>query len=58
MTTLTLHRWRYALVTRPLGVPCRLLAGGSLGLCGDWCLGPRVEAAWASGSALGRELAL
>lgn len=58
MTTLTLHRWRHALVTRPLGVPCRLLAGGSLGLCGDWCLGPRVEAAWLSGSALGRELPL
>jgi predicted NAD/FAD-dependent oxidoreductase len=58
MTTLTLHRWRYALVTRPFGVPCLLFAGGSLGLCGDWCLGPRVEAAWLSGSALGRELPL
>lgn len=58
MTTLTLHRWRYALVTRPLGKPFHLLAEGSVGLCGDWCLGPRVEAAWLSGSALGRELPL
>ena len=56
MTTLTLHRWRYAQVTRSLGEPFRLLADGSLGLCGDWCLGPRVEAAWLSGRALGRAL--
>lgn len=56
MTDLTLRRWRYAVVTQPLGQPFRLLADGSLGLCGDWCLGPRVEAAWLSGQALGRAL--
>jgi len=45
------HRWRYA----------RSAAGGPgavwdpsrrLGLCGDWLIGPRVEAAWMSGTAL------
>jgi predicted NAD/FAD-dependent oxidoreductase len=45
------HRWRYA----------RSGAQGSgvlwdprrrLGLCGDWLLGPRVEAAWLSGTGL------
>ena len=45
------HRWRYA----------RSGAEGSgaiwdsekrLGLCGDWLIGPRVEAAWLSGTAL------
>ena len=47
----TAHRWRYA----------RSGAQGSgqlwdpstrLGLCGDWLLGPRVEAAWLSGTRL------
>lgn len=45
------HRWRYA----------RSGAAGSgalwdpelrLGLCGDWLIGPRVEAAWMSGTTL------
>jgi predicted NAD/FAD-dependent oxidoreductase len=45
------HRWRFA----------RSGAEGSgaifdrdrrLGLCGDWLIGPRVEAAWLSGTAL------
>jgi renalase len=45
------HRWRFA----------RSGADGSgaiwdwergLGICGDWLIGPRVEAAWLSGSAL------
>jgi len=50
------HRWRYALVERPLGEPC--LADPSLGLAlgGDWCLGPRGEAAWESGEALAAAL--
>lgn len=51
------HRWRYALVERPLGATHLLSPDGTLGLCGDWCLGARVEAAWQSGVALGRALA-
>jgi hypothetical protein len=50
------HRWRHALVERPLGVDHLLAAGGTLGLCGDWCLGPRVEAAWRSGTTLAEAL--
>lgn len=52
----TAHRWRYA----------RSGAHGSaqlwdpavrLGLCGDWLLGPRVEAAWLSGTRLASAVA-
>ena len=50
------HRWRYARVTQPLGEPCLFDAADGLGLCGDWCLDARVEAAWQSGDALGRRL--
>lgn len=49
---LSAHRWRYALVTRAMGDPCLWDASCGVGLCGDWCLGPRVEAAFLSGSAL------
>ena len=51
----TAHRWRYA----------RSGAEGSgaiwdgeqrLGLCGDWLIGPRVEAAWLSGTALAAQI--
>ncbi|MGY6634281.1 MAG: NAD(P)/FAD-dependent oxidoreductase [Alkalilacustris sp.] len=44
------HRWRYARVTAPLGTP--FLRHDGLWLGGDWCLGPRVEAAWTSGTAM------
>ena len=49
------HRWRFA----------RSGAEGSgaifdrdcrLGLCGDWLIGPRVEAAWLSGTALAEQI--
>lgn len=50
------HRWRYARVTRPLGEPCLFDPAEGLGLCGDWCLDARVEAAYESGDALGRRL--
>ncbi len=46
------HRWRYALVEQPTGTPCLWDAGSRLGACGDWCLGPRVEAAFDSGEAM------
>ena len=62
MRVVSVHRWRYALVERALGV--EHLAAPDLGLriAGDFCLGGRLEAAWLSGqSAAGclmREIAL
>ncbi|TSE25097.1 Renalase [Tepidimonas sediminis] len=43
------HRWRYAQTQRPLGEPFLWDAAAGLGLCGDWCLGHRVEHAFVSG---------
>ena len=48
------HRWRYALVETPLGQECLWDDADRLGLCGDWCLGGRIEAAHDSGIALAR----
>jgi predicted NAD/FAD-dependent oxidoreductase len=45
------HRWRHARVRQPLGVDCVLHESGRLVVCGDWCLGDSVEAAWLSGLA-------
>ncbi len=45
------HRWRYA-KSGSAGTPYRWNAERKLGLCGDWLLGPRVECAWQSGTAL------
>ena len=45
------HRWRYAR-SGTLGQDCLWDAGLRLGACGDWLLGPRVEAAWLSGRRL------
>jgi predicted NAD/FAD-dependent oxidoreductase len=50
------HRWRHALVEQALGLPCLVdeeIAGGA---CGDWCIAPRVEAAFESGRALAHSL--
>lgn len=50
------HRWRFAEVVSPLGVDCvpdpdlRLAAGG------DWCLGPHVTDALASGRAMAAQV--
>ncbi|NCG18884.1 MAG: NAD(P)-binding protein [Rhodobacterales bacterium] len=46
------HRWRYAQVTRPVGVPCLYDPELLLGVCGDGLLGGRVESALESGMAL------
>jgi renalase len=51
------HRWRYARVETPLGEAAPFDAEHMVGLCGDWCRGARVEAAWTSGQALGEKLA-
>jgi predicted NAD/FAD-dependent oxidoreductase len=48
------HRWRYALVETPLGQACLWDDDDRLGVCGDWCLGGRIEAAHDSGTALAR----
>ncbi len=50
------HRWRYARVAAPLGQPFLSTDDGSLYLGGDWCIGPRVEAAWTSGTAIAADL--
>jgi predicted NAD/FAD-dependent oxidoreductase len=50
------HRWRYALVVTSAEVPCFWDPILKIGACGDWCLGPRVEAAFDSGLALARYL--
>lgn len=46
------HRWRYAMTT---GTDLGALWNGDLrlGACGDWLMGPRVECAWLSGTAVG-----
>jgi predicted NAD/FAD-dependent oxidoreductase len=45
------HRWRYARCA-PGGPGPILDTDRRLGLCGDWLIGPRVEAAWLSGAGL------
>ena len=53
-THVAAHRWLYARVTRPVGQPCLWDERLRLGVCGDWFLGGRVEAAYSSGTALAR----
>jgi predicted NAD/FAD-dependent oxidoreductase len=54
---LSAHRWRHALVETPLGAPCLWDPPRGLGACGDWCIGPRAEAAVDSGAALAAVIA-
>lgn len=51
------HRWRHAMTTRPLGRPYLLDTRRPIGVCGDWCLGARIEGAFLSGRQLGLALA-
>jgi len=51
------HRWRFARVTTALGQPFLRSPCATLYLGGDWCLGPRVEAAWRSGRAIAADIA-
>lgn len=46
------HRWRYAFTEKPLNQAYLWDQEQQLGVCGDWCLGRRVEDAWRSGDAL------
>jgi renalase len=43
------HHWRYAKTVKPLGVSHLWDAKAGVGVCGDWCLGHRVENAFVSG---------
>ena len=51
------HRWLYAQTRRPLGQPYLADKQTGIALCGDWCLGHRVEDAFVSGLELGLHLA-
>ena len=51
------HRWRFALVEKPLGAPCLWDPTRGIGAAGDWCIAPRAEAAVVSGMALAAALA-
>ena len=50
------HRWRHAFVEQPLGLPCLVDEEIAAGACGDWCIAPRVEAAFESGRTLAHSL--
>lgn len=52
----SLQTWRYAFVETPLGTPCLMGANRRIAACGDWCLGPRAEAAFMSGRAAAEAL--
>jgi renalase len=43
------HRWGYALAGEPLRVGCSYDDAVGIGVCGDWCMGGRVEDALLSG---------
>mgnify|MGYP003606470797 FL=1 len=43
------QRWAYAKTLQPLGKSHLWDAKTGVGLCGDWCLGNRVEDAFVSG---------
>jgi len=54
---ITTHRWRYASGSLATQAECYLSSEISLGLCGDWLHGGRVEGAWLSGHKLATRLA-
>ena len=56
VTHASAHRWRYARVTQALGQPFLRSPDAKLYLGGDWCIGPRVEAAWTSGTAIADDI--
>jgi predicted NAD/FAD-dependent oxidoreductase len=51
------HRWLYAKTEHPLGSSHLWDAKAGLGVCGDWCLGHRVEDAFVSGLELALAIA-
>lgn len=51
------HRWRFAQTRQPLGQAFLRDETKGLALCGDWCLGNRVESAFVSGLELALAMA-
>jgi renalase len=51
------HRWRYAKTDKALGASHLWDAVTGIGVCGDWCLGHRVEDAFVSGLELALSVA-
>jgi renalase len=51
------HRWRYARVEVETGPSFLFDRTASIGACGDWLQGPRIESAWLSGHKLGQAMA-
>jgi renalase len=51
------HRWRFAQVEHAVGRDYLWDPMQCLRACGDWCLGPNVEHAVASGTQIGRRIA-
>jgi renalase len=49
------HRWRFARSAAD-GSGAILDRARRLGVCGDWLIGPRVEAAWVSGASLAQRI--
>ena len=50
------HRWRYSRVKNPIGVEALWDGHKRIGICGDMCLGGRVENAYLSGRALAQSI--
>jgi predicted NAD/FAD-dependent oxidoreductase len=55
-TQTSTHRWRYALPAEPLPQGCLWDEEQRIGVCGDWCHGPRIESAFLSGLALAERI--
>jgi renalase len=51
------HRWRFARSAAD-GSGAILDRARRLGVCGDWLIGPRVEAAWVSGASLAQRIGI
>ena len=56
-THAVVHRWRFAQTRTPLGRSHLIDPALGIGLCGDWCLGHRVEDAFVSGLELALAMA-
>ncbi|MEO1205871.1 MAG: FAD-dependent oxidoreductase [Pseudomonadota bacterium] len=51
------HRWRFAIVSHPIGRPCLMDTERALTIAGDYMLGPNAEHAFISGNAAADEIA-
>ena len=51
MADVVAHRWRYAFVNRPAGIPALIDEKNRMAACGDWCLGDKASHAIRSGHA-------